>query len=91
MTARAFLNVEASLTGRRWIGPSPEEDRLAEAMAQVTRLPLALCHTLVKRGVTPADAPAYLAPALRDLLPDPLTLRDMGPAATRFLRALAGA
>lgn len=90
MTARAFLNVEASLTGRRWIGPSPEEDRLAEAMAQVTRLPLALCHTLVKRGVTPADAPAYLAPALRDLLPDPLTLRDMGPAATRFLRALAG-
>ncbi len=90
MTARAFLNVEASLTGRRWIGPSPEEDRLAEAMAQVTRLPLALCHTLVKRGVTPADAPAYLAPALRDLLPDPLTLRDMGSAATRFLRALAG-
>jgi single-stranded-DNA-specific exonuclease len=88
MTARAFLNVEASLTGRRWIGPSAEEDRLAEAMAQVTRLPLALCHTLVKRGVAPADCAAYLAPALRDLLPDPLSLRDMGPAAARFLRAL---
>ena len=88
MTPRAFLNVDASLTGRRWIGPTAEEDRLAEAMAQQTRLPLALCHTLVKRGVAPDEAAAYLAPALRDLLPDPLTLRDMGPAAARFLQAL---
>ena len=88
MTQRAFLNVDASLTGRRWIGPTAEEDRLAEAMAQQTRLPLALCHTLVRRGVAPQDAAAYLAPSLRDLLPDPLTLRDMGPAAARFLQAL---
>lgn len=61
---------------------------MAEAMAQGTRLPLALCHTLVKRGVTPDAAAAYLAPALRDLLPDPLSLRDMGKAAGRFLKAL---
>jgi single-stranded-DNA-specific exonuclease len=89
MSMRAFLNVETSLTGRRWVGPSVEEDRLAEAMAQVTRLPLALCMTLVKRGVEPQDAAAYLAPALRDLLPDPLSLKDMGVAASRFLRAVA--
>lgn len=89
MTGRAFLNVEASVTGRRWIGPSEDEGRLAEAMAQQTRLPMALCHTLVKRGVAPAEAAAYLAPALRDLLPDPLSLRDMGKAAARFLAALA--
>lgn len=88
MNTRAFLNVEASLTGRRWIGPSVEEDRGAEAMVQATRLPLALCHTLVKRGVTPQDAAGYLAPALRDLLPDPLVLKDMGKAAARFLAAL---
>ena len=88
MTTRAFLSVETSLTGRRWIGPTADEDRLAEAMAQSTRLPLALCLTLVKRGVSPADATAYLAPALRDLLPDPLTLKDMGRAAARFLDAV---
>lgn len=88
MTGRAFLDVDASLTGRRWIGPTAEEDRLAEAMAQQTRLPLALCHTLVRRGVAPQDAAAFLSPALRDLLPDPLSLRDMGPAAARFLHAL---
>ena len=88
MTTRAFLNVETSLTGRRWVGPTADEDRLAEAMAQITRLPLALCLTLVKRGVSPDDARAYLAPALRDLLPDPLSLKDMGPAAARFLDAV---
>ena len=87
MTTRAFLNVEASLTGRRWRGPAPEAARLAEAMAQATRLPPALCQTLVARGVAPADAAAYLAPQLRDLLPDPMVLRDMGPAADRFLHA----
>lgn len=84
----AFLNVERSLTGRRWVGPTIAEDRLAEAMAQATRLPLALCHTLVRRGVAPGEAPAFLAPALRDLLPDPMLLKDMGPAAERFLHAV---
>jgi single-stranded-DNA-specific exonuclease len=85
---RAFLGVEASLTGRRWIGPTGEEDRLSEAMAQITRLPLPLCRTLVRRGVVPEDAERFLAPQLRDLLPDPLTLRDMGIAADRLLQAV---
>lgn len=84
----AFLNVESSLTGRRWAGPSPEAARLAEAMAQRTRLPAALCQTLVARGVTPEGAEAFLAPALRDLLPDPLTLRDMAKAADRLVAAV---
>jgi len=83
-----FLNVASSLTGRRWVGPGAEQDRLAEAMAQTTGLPGAVCHTLVRRGVDAAGAAAYLAPALRDLLPDPLSLRDMAPAAERFLAAL---
>lgn len=90
MTALSFLNVECSVMGRRWVGPSVEARRLAESMAQDTRLPLALCQTLVTRGVTAPGAAAYLAPQLRDLLPDPLRLRDMGPAAERFVAALRG-
>jgi single-stranded-DNA-specific exonuclease len=89
MSGAAFLNVETSLTGRRWIGPDAASDRLAEAMAQIARLPLPLCRILVARGVTPGEAPAYLAPTLRDLLPDPRSLRDMEKAAARLLRALA--
>jgi single-stranded-DNA-specific exonuclease len=84
-----FLNVTASLTGRRWTGPDPAQDRLAEGMAQHTRLPLPLCRILAARGVAPEDAPAFLAPSLRDLLPDPLTLKDMAPAADRLLHAVS--
>ncbi len=82
-----FLGVETSATGRRWVGPSGEDDRRAEALAQATRLPLPLCRVLARRGVSAEEAPAFLAPSLRDLLPDPRTLRDMEPAATRFLDA----
>ena len=85
---RAFLGVETSLTGRRWIGPTGQEDRLSEAMAQITRLPLPLCRTLVRRGVAPDEAGRFLAPQLRDLLPDPMGLRDMGVAADRLLQAV---
>lgn len=84
----SFLDVEASLTGRRWIGPSPEADRLAEAMAQSTRLPLALARVLVARGVTPEAAAGFLEPTLRDLLPDPRALKGMEAAAARFIGAM---
>ena len=86
----AFLNVEHSLTGRRWIGPSVEADRLAEAMARDTRLPLPLARVLVARGVAPEEAAGFLEPTLRDLLPDPRSLKDMETAAARFLRAVRG-
>lgn len=85
-----FLGVSESLTGRRWIGPTAEEDRLAQAVAREAGLDHAVALTLVRRGVTPAEAAGYLDPKLRDLLPDPLTLRDMGAAAERFLTAVLG-
>lgn len=87
-TTQAFLGVSSSLTGRRWVGPDAGAVRLAEAMEQVTGLPDALCRILVARGVPPEEAERYLAPALRDLLPDPMGLRDMEPAAERLIRAV---
>ncbi|MCB1332936.1 MAG: single-stranded-DNA-specific exonuclease RecJ [Roseivivax sp.] len=86
----AFLGVEASLTGRRWVGPGVEAARQAEAIAQACALPLPLCQTLARLGVAPEDAAPYLAPTLRDLLPDPRGLRDMELAAGRILRAARG-
>ena len=88
MTKPAFLSVDTSLTGRRWVGPSDEQNRRAEAMCQITGLPLPVCRTLAGRGVNPEDASGFLAPVLRDLLPDPLRLKDMGRAAVRFLTAV---
>ncbi len=81
-----FLDVDASLTGRRWIGPSVEVGRQAEGLMQASGLPLALCQTLARLGVEAAGVEGFLDPKLRDLLPDPRGLRDMEKAATRFLR-----
>ena len=84
----SYLGVETSLNGRRWVGPGIETDRLAEALAQETALPRPLCQTLARLGVTPDEAERYLAPQLRDLLPDPRGLRDMEKAAARVLQAV---
>lgn len=81
----SFLGVGSSLTGRRWLGPSPEVDRLAEALAQSTALPRPLCQTLARLGVAPEDAAGFLQPRLRDLLPDPRALKDMERAAARLV------
>jgi len=88
VSGAAFLGVDRSLQGRRWVGPGAGDDRLAEAMEQEAGLAPAVARVLVERGVPPAEAEAFLAPALRDLLPDPMTLKDMGPAAERFLAAV---
>ena len=84
----AFLNVASSATGRRWVGPSVEDDRQAEALAQETGLPPALCRVLAQRGIAAAEATGFLTPTLRDLLPDPRTLKDMEKATARFLQAV---
>ena len=84
----AFLGVERSLTGRRWLGPGGEVQRMGQAMAQQTGLPLALCLILAQRGVVPDEAQQFLEPQLRDLLPDPRSLKDMETAAARFLQAV---
>ena len=83
----AFLGVESSLTGRRWLGPSVDIDRAAEALEQATTLPRALCQLLARRGVLAQEAESFLAPSLRDLLPDPRSVKDMETAAARFLKA----
>jgi single-stranded-DNA-specific exonuclease len=83
-----FLDVSTSLTGRRWVGPTPDNSRLAESMAQHTDLPLPLCQTLTRRGVALEDAERFLAPTLKDLLPDPMLMKDMEPAAERFIKAV---
>ena len=84
----AFLMVERSLTGRRWVGLDIEVARQAEAMAQATGLPAPICNVLARRAVRPEEAADFLAPTLKNLLPDPRSLRDMEKATTRILAAV---
>lgn len=84
----AFLGIERSLTGRAWIGPDVSTERAAEALAQHTQLPRAVCQILARMGVPVDAAETYLSPTLRDLMPDPRSLRDMETAAGRILDAV---
>ncbi|WP_037266054.1 single-stranded-DNA-specific exonuclease RecJ [Roseivivax halodurans] len=84
----AYLGIDASLTGRRWVGPSADVARIAEAIGQSSSLAPGICQTLARLGVAPEECDAYLEPTLRDLLPDPHALRDMEKAGTRICRAV---
>lgn len=84
----SFLGVEQSLTGRRWIGPEAEVERATEMLVQQTGLPRAVCQVLARRGVPPMEAESFLEPKLKELLPDPRSMKDMETAATRFLEAV---
>ncbi|MEM9715404.1 MAG: single-stranded-DNA-specific exonuclease RecJ [Pseudomonadota bacterium] len=87
MTDSAYFNVDRSLTGRRWVGPNIAQDRAAEALAQATGEPRILCQVLARLGVDALDVPTYLAPSLRDTMPDPMSLKDMDKASTRLAQA----
>ncbi len=86
----AFLGVSTSLTGRHWVGPSDEVERQADRIRQITGEPEPVARVLARLNVAAEDAGAYLAPSLRDLLPDPRGLRDMEQAAARVLAAVFG-
>ena len=87
---RTFLNVERSLSGKRWVERlSTEASSAALAIAQRHQLPDIIARVLAGRGVTPEDAPAFLAPSVKMLMPDPSTITDMDKAAERIADAIA--
>ena len=89
VAAEAFLGVEHSLTGRRW-QQSAADSRLALSISQRHALPEMVGRVLAARGIGLEQAPSFLNPTLRDLLPDPLGLKDMDKAAGRLADAIAG-
>jgi single-stranded-DNA-specific exonuclease len=88
MPDNAFLGVENSATGRRWVGLSAAQDRHAQAIAQQAGLPEIVARTLARRSVPLAETKAFLAPSLRDLMPNPSILKDMDKAAERITQAV---
>ncbi|MEO1504247.1 MAG: single-stranded-DNA-specific exonuclease RecJ [Pseudomonadota bacterium] len=83
-----FLDVADSVGGRRWVVRDPAAERLGMAISQRHGLPDIVGRVLAARGVPTEEAAAYLEPTLRDLLPDPATLRDMETAADRLAQAV---
>jgi len=85
--APPFLDVRQSLAGRRWRA-RPHDPRQALAIAETLSVPEVLGRVLAARGVTVETCESYLAPSMRDDMPDPSTLKDMDLAAQRLAKAI---
>ncbi len=84
-----FLGVSSSACGRAWAQRMDRESELqAAAIAQSHGVPDVVARVLAGRGVDVAGAPVFLAPKLRDLMPDPDILQDMQAAVARLARAI---
>jgi single-stranded-DNA-specific exonuclease len=81
------LGIEKSLTGRRWIW-RPSEERLGLGLAENLGLPELIGRLLAARGITTEQAPDFLDPTLRAMLPDPSSIVDMDVAAARLAKAV---
>src|SRR5579872_2640202 len=86
---RMFLDVERSALGRPWrarLDPAGEAQALA--IAQIAGQSDLMARVLAGRGVTAEEAEKYLDPTIRDLMPDPFTIRDMEAATARLAAAV---
>jgi len=88
-TVPAFLGVERSVLGRRWrVRLDARGEANALALSQTHGIDDFLARVIAGRGVTADAAAGYLDPKLRDLLPDPSSLRDMDAATDRLAHAI---
>ena len=81
----AILGVRSSLTGQSWHMADADE-RLVQACAQRHSIPEVVARVLLARGIDIDEAPGFLNPTIRTLLPSLPPLRDMDKAV-----ALSGA
>lgn len=83
-----------SFTGRRWVWRRGSRldvgllERTAAAIAQVHGVPDIAARLLAARGLDAETARPFLAPRLREQLPDPSTFADMDAAADRIASAV---
>ena len=81
----AAFGVARSLTGRRWLLKSVDAALERELLREISPV---LSRLLALRGVGVKQAADYLAPRLKNLLPDPAVLKDMDKAVARVSAAL---
>ena len=85
----AFLGVEESVSGRRWVDRlDPARANVALAMSQQHGLDELVARVLAARDVSLAESATFLQPTLRELMVDPSTLVGMDAAAARLVDAI---
>ena len=82
----ALLNVNSSVQGRKWVLRSDDEKKI-EALRNLG-LSQTRAQLLAGRGVDLENVENFLKPTLRDLLPDPSSMKDMDKAASHIMDAI---
>ena len=86
---RYFLDVRRSITGVAWAHRlTQRQEMTALAIAQGHGVPEIVARVLAGRNVAAEAVERFLDPTIRDLLPDPSMLTDMGVAAERLAKAI---
>lgn len=83
----AALGVESSVSGRFW-QLAAGDDRLALTLQQRFGVGDIAARVMASRGIGPDEAPDFLQPQMRALMPDPDCLRGMPVAAKRIADAV---
>ncbi len=81
--AQICLDVTRSIRGRRWTMRC--DDKAADDFARAANLPRIEAAILAGRGIAAERVQSFLAPTLRDTLPNPSVLQDSDKAAGRIL------
>lgn len=79
--------VQRSARGLAWQWRCGDDDAVSEMVARASVDDLT-ARLLVGRGVSPEEAAKFLAPTLRDYLPNPSSLADMDKAANAIVSAV---
>jgi single-stranded-DNA-specific exonuclease len=81
------FGVARSFSGRRW-SLKTVDDEAAAALTRAHSLSPSLARLLAARGIGESEVWNYLNPSLKQLMPDPLVLKDMDKAVARVAAAL---
>lgn len=90
MSDDAFLNVENSLLGQKWVARlDARGQNTALNIAQSSDIPELIARIMAARGVLAEEADNFLSPSIRDLMPDPSTMTDCDTGAERLVQAIS--
>ncbi len=87
LAKETVLDVESSARGRRWVFRNNSEELLVQYQTH-HNVDLLTARLLAGRDVSLDDVPDFLEPKLRNLMPDPSSLKDMDLAVTCILDAM---
>ena len=87
--ATSFLfGVERSVSGASWIAPKKAKENLKDLFKQEFDLTEAMSELLVNRNFNIEELSNFFDPKIKNLMPDPLVLKDMDKTINRLLKAI---